>query len=195
MRTRQRKIRFEFAAVFAVLATIAAVPLCRAESSSPSAVGASVSELANQSAAIEFSSSSRGQSALTPTDNKFLDDMERRGVEYFLDTADPVTGLMPDRAKADGSAPGNIASIASVGFGLTALCVGDERGWISHQDAYNHCLRVLRFVRDSVPGSHGFYYHFLNMHDGSRAWNCEVSDIDTALLIAGANGPAAFPWD
>jgi hypothetical protein len=186
MRTRKRQIRIELGAVFAIVASIALAPLCRAELSAASAGGASATQLAGQSAAIEFSSSPPAQSAFTHADKKFLDDMERRGVEYFLDTADPVTGLMPDRAKADGSAPGDIASIASVGFGLTALCVGDERGWISHQDAYKHCLRVLRFIRDSVPGSHGFYYHFLNMHDGSRAWNCEVSDIDTALLIAGA---------
>ncbi len=91
---------------------------------------------------------------------------------------------MPDRATATGGAK-DIASIASVGFGLTALCVGDHRGWVPHQEAYDHALRVLRFLRDHGPGEHGFFYHFLDMHTGQRAWNCEVSDIDTALLMAG----------
>src|SRR5271156_5738256 len=92
--------------------------------SDPSAI-----ELANQSAAIEYSPTPAAPSAFTHADDKFLDDMERRGIAYFMDTADPVPGLMPDRAKADGSHPGEIASIASVGFGLTAICVGDEHGW------------------------------------------------------------------
>jgi hypothetical protein len=62
------------------------------------------------------------------TDDLFLEDIERRAFRFFFDTAHPHTGLIPDRAKADGSKPGEIASIASVGFGLTALVIGAERG-------------------------------------------------------------------
>jgi hypothetical protein len=144
------------------------------------------SELANQAAAIEYSPNPAGPSTFTHADDKFLDDFERRGIAYFMDTADPVTGLMPDRAKADGSGVGDMSSIAAIGFGLSAICIGDEHGWISHKDAYDHCLRVLRFMRDRAPGAHGFFYHFLNMHDGSRIGDTELSDIDTALLLAGA---------
>ena len=70
-------------------------------------------------------------------------------------------------------------------FGLTALCIGDERGWVKHQDAYDRSMRVLRFLRDKAPQEHGHFYHFLNMRTGKRTWNCEVSNIDTALLMAG----------
>jgi hypothetical protein len=184
MRVNWEKGAKRLAAICATIAMI--VTLLAPLRSARAAAGPSTAELANQCADIEFSSSLAAQAALTPADNKFLDDLERRGVAYFMDTADPVTGLMPDRAKADGSAPGDIASIAAVGFGLTAICAGDEHGWISHDEAYQHCLRVLRFMRDRAPGAHGFFYHFLYMRDGSRAWNCEVSDIDTALLLAGA---------
>jgi hypothetical protein len=147
---------------------------------SPSAV-----QLATANQAIEDPALVPAKAALlVAADEKFLDDLEQRGVNFFVVEADPTTGLMPDRAKATGGAK-DVASIASVGFGLSALCVGDKRGWVSHQEAYDHALKVLRFLRDREPAVHGFYYHFLNMHTGERVWNCEVSSIDTALLMAG----------
>jgi hypothetical protein len=123
--------------------------------------------------------------ALTAEDEAFLDDLQRRGIRYFVDEADPVTGLMPDRARANGGASNGVASIAAVGFGLTALCIGDERGWVPRQEAYDRSLRVLKFLRERGPQSHGHFYHFLDMHTGKRVWDCEVSNIDTALLMAG----------
>lgn len=126
-----------------------------------------------------------GEGILTPDDHKLLDDLQRRGIQFFIDSSDPATGLMSDRAKADGSRPGDVASIASVGFGLTALVIGEERGWIDRQEAYDRAYRVLRFLRDKAPQHHGHFYHFMHMSTGERAWNCEVSNIDTALLIAG----------
>jgi hypothetical protein len=141
-------------------------------------------QLTDGNAAIENPASLPGKAVLSAADEAFLDDLERRGIQYFVDEADSQTGLMPDRAKAIGgtSAP---ASIASVGFGLTALCIGDQRGWVPHQEAYDRSLRVLNFIHDHLEQHHGYFYHFLDMHTGQRTWNCEVSDIDTALLMAG----------
>lgn len=124
------------------------------------------------------------KSVLASADEKFLDDLERRGIAFFVDEADAVTGLMPDRAGANGGAK-DVSSIASVGFGLTALCIADERGWINHQNAYDRAMRALRFLRDKAPQEHGLFYHFLNMRTVARTWNCEVSSIDTALLMCG----------
>lgn len=168
-----------FAAALLAATPIGLAPFARAERPAMSAV-----QLAADDAAIENPAFPPGKSTLTPRDEKFLDDLEQRGIQFFVDEADPVTGLMPDRATATGGAK-DVASIASVGFGLTALCVGDYRGWLPHHEAYDHALRVLQFLRDHGPGEHGFFYHFLDMHTGQRAWNCEVSDIDTALLMAG----------
>jgi hypothetical protein len=172
-------------AVFAAAITVSAQFAPADQPRAPVATAISAVQLAADDAAIENPASLPGKSTLTPADDKFLDDLESRGIQFFVDSADPVTGLMPDRGKANGSGPGDIASTAAVGFGLTALCIGDYRGWVPHQQAYNHSLRVLRFLRDHGPQEHGYFYHFLNMHTGERAWNCEVSDIDTALLMAG----------
>src|SRR5204863_3286 len=83
--------------------------------------------------------------------------------------------LMLDRAKADGGAK-DVSSIAAVGFGLTALCIGEQRGWVDHQQAYDRSMKVLRFLRDKAPQEHGHFYHFLDMRTGKRVWECEVSN-------------------
>jgi hypothetical protein len=89
-------------------------------------------------------------------------------------------GLIRDRY------PGSqgIASIASVGFGLTAYLIGIEKGYVSYDEVYERVNRTF----DTLLGmdrEEGFYYHFVNMDDGKRAWSSEVSSIDTAILMMG----------
>lgn len=118
-------------------------------------------------------------------DDDFLEDLEHRSFLFFWETANPANGLVPDRARADGSGPGRISSIGSVGFGLTALCIGVQHGWISRAAAYDRALTTLRFFAEKVPSEHGFYFHFVDMKTGQRAWNSELSSIDTWLLLSG----------
>lgn len=80
----------------------------------------------------------------------------------------------------------NIASIASVGYGLAAMVIGVKRKWIKYNKAYERVERTLDGFLDNIENVHGFYYHFLNMKTGKREWNCEVSIIDTGILICGA---------
>ena len=141
--------------------------------------------LAGQSSMVSDRGEAPGERVLSADDHAFLDDLQKRGIQYFLDEADPETGLMPDRARAIGGHTNEIASIASVGFGLTSLCIGEERGWVPKQEVYDRAFRVLRFLRDKAPQERGHFYHFLNMRTGAREWNCEVSNIDTAILMAG----------
>jgi hypothetical protein len=118
----------------------------------------------------------------------FLDTLQARTLQYFLDTAQPTTGLVPDRA------PGNSpASIAAVGFGLTAYPIAVERNLVTREDAARRALGTLRFLAalpqndhpDNTAGFKGLFYHFLTMREGTREWNCELSTIDTGLLMAG----------
>src|SRR5579859_773554 len=112
-------------------------------------------------------------------DDPFLDDLEARTFRFFWNTANPGNGLVPDRF------PGPpVASIAAVGFGLTAYPIGVERGQISLAAARQRVLATLRFFA-RAQNEHGFFYHFLDMRTGSRAENSEVSTVDTALLLAG----------
>ena len=91
-------------------------------------------------------------------------------------------GLIRDKSKLSPE----IASIASVGYGLAALVIGVERKWISYQKAYNRANGTLDTFLDDMEEINGFFYHFINMETAKREWNCEVSIIDTGIFICGA---------
>lgn len=102
--------------------------------------------------------------------------------EANLDTNSDGYGLIRDKdIYAD-----EIASIASVGYGLSALIIGTERKWIKYEKAYKRAEKTLDTFLNNVEGENGFYYHFVNMYTGKREWNCEISIIDTAIFICGA---------
>jgi hypothetical protein len=115
-------------------------------------------------------------------DRALLEAVAKRTFDYFWQEADPKTGLVRDR-----SSPASPASIAAVGFGLSAIPAAIERGWISREEGYARALATLRsFAEGRVAGHRGFFYHFVTLDTGERVWESELSSIDTALLIAGA---------
>ncbi|HEV2828029.1 MAG TPA: glucoamylase family protein [Pyrinomonadaceae bacterium] len=126
---------------------------------------------------------------LTAEDERFLDDLERRSFEYFRVQTDLQTGLVPDRARMDGSLLDadhqNVASIAATGFGLTALCIAANRSWISRDEARQRTRNTLRFFANKALHEHGWFYHWMDAKSGERRWQSEASSIDTALLLAG----------
>lgn len=89
-------------------------------------------------------------------------------------------GLIPDRYPSNG-----LASIASVGFGLAGIPIGVQNGWISHKEGKERTIKTLESI-DQLDTIHGFYYHFYNEDSGLPVRGSEVSDIDTALFVAGA---------
>jgi len=125
-------------------------------------------------------------------DDVFLEDISRRAFRYFFDTAHPHTGLIPDRARADASKPGEMASVAATGFGLTALVIGAERGWESSAECRACAERVLRTLWRDAAHERGFFYHFLDVRAAQRGWDCEASTIDTAILVFGALAAARY---
>ncbi len=130
--------------------------------------------------------------AETYTDAELLDELSLRSFRFFWEQAGEETGLVADRAKADGTGRFPVASTASTGFALTAYCVADERGWLEEGEALERVRKTLRFIHDDLPHVHGFYYHFLNIDTGEREWDSEVSSIDTALLLAGVLHTRAY---
>ena len=59
-----------------------------------------------------------------------------------------------------------VASIASVGFGLSAIPIGIERGWITHLDGYERVLGTLNTLINNVDNHRGFYAHFVDIETG-----------------------------
>ena len=119
-----------------------------------------------------------------------LDSIQYASFRFFWYTANPANGLCPDR-----SAQGSVCSTASTGFGLSAVCVGIQHGWITRAQGRQRVLTTLNTFwngpqgpsTSGVIGYHGLYYHWLDMTTGLRRvdWNAELSTIDTALLFAG----------
>ena len=116
---------------------------------------------------------------LTREDELFLEDLERRSFQYFWAEADPQTGLVPDRARMDGSgldqSHHNVASIAATGFSLTALCIAAERGFIDRAQARERTRKTLRFFADRAFQERGWFYHWMDAKTGERRWQSEVS--------------------
>jgi hypothetical protein len=122
---------------------------------------------------------------VSPEDDAFLEDVEKASFQFFVEQADPTTGLVKDRATVKAVDNGVVASTAATGFGLTALCIGQQRGYISLSDARQRVIKTLEFLKNKMPTHRGFYFHFANIKTGERIWDSEVSSIDTALLLCG----------
>ena len=126
-----------------------------------------------------------------------LEKLQRETFAYFVKEANPSNGLIADKTQ-----PGAPSSIAAVGLALSAYPVGVARGFMSRADAVQRTLATLRFFDTSAQGTEvdatgykGFYYHFLDMRSGRRVWECELSTVDTAFLLAGMLTAAAFFLD
>mgnify|MGYP001000701276 CR=1 FL=1 len=78
------------------------------------------------------------------------------------------------------------ASIASVGFGLSTLVIGVERGFIDRQTALRAARLTFLTFRDRVPHYQGFFMHFVDLATGAAKPGCEYSTIDTAIFLNGA---------
>ena len=122
------------------------------------------------------------------SNDAFLDYLQQANFDYFWYAANPANGLVPDR-----SASGSACSISAVGFGLTAIGIGVDHGWITRTQAVARVLTTLNTFlsgpqgpgTSGVIGYNGWFYHFLDMNTALRASGSELSSIDTTLLLSG----------
>src|SRR6266481_1864508 len=131
---------------------------------------------------------------LSSQQEKLLSDIQTDAFSYFMHEVNPSNGLVADCTKE-----GWPSSIAAVGMALSAYPVGVEHNLITREQAIERTLTTLRFFAASEQstdpdgtGYKGFYYHFLDMETGRRAWQCELSTIDTTFLFAGMLAAAAY---
>ncbi|MDP8263765.1 MAG: glucoamylase family protein [Candidatus Ancaeobacter aquaticus] len=118
--------------------------------------------------------------------NAFLDLLEKKAFLYFYENQNMETGLFRDCAGFGDS------SIAVTGLGLTALCIGAERGWIDKNEARRRVLLTFKTFCGGSKDHHykaydkdGFFYHFLKYNTAKRSGKSEISTIDTAMLLCG----------
>ena len=121
----------------------------------------------------------------TTAGEDLLEELERSAFEFFWNEADPATGLVRDRANANGVDARLTSSIAATGFGLTALSIGHERKYRPPAEIAERVRSSLHFLAYDAPHVNGFLYHFVDMRNGNRSWFSEVSPIDMAILLCG----------
>lgn len=122
------------------------------------------------------------------TTGALLDTLQHTAFNYFWTEANPANGMVKDR-----NTPTSVSSIACTGFGLSAIAIGIDHGWITRTAGRNRVITTLATFRNGPQGSAasgkigylGLFYHWLDMNTATRTWDSELSTIDTALLLAG----------
>jgi hypothetical protein len=134
------------------------------------------------------SSTVSGQAQAFAGDADFLEYVQRCAFDYFWYQANPTNGLVRDRSDLTSA-----SSVAATGFGLTAIGIAIDHGWITREAGRARTLATLKTFRDTPQGEevtgtigyNGWFYHFLDLNTALRAGTSELSSIDTALLLAG----------
>ena len=127
----------------------------------------------------------QNSAAYRGTHEQLLDDIQGATFDFFWNEASPTTGQVKDRALANGNDLRKMSSVAATGFGLTGLCIADHRGYGKSAEIRERVRKTLRFVVNQMPHEHGSFYRFIDMETGKRWEKCEVSSIDSSLLLCG----------
>lgn len=127
---------------------------------------------------------------LTDEDKSLLEEIQHGCFLYLWNEVGSPGKLAKDRMKAD------ICSTAAVGFQLSSLPIGVERGWISREEGAHRALTVLKTLMERTDNKKfGLYLHFVNADTGAIVpeWGQnQVSTVDHALLLAGALPAAVY---
>lgn len=156
------------------------------------------------------SHAAEAQAKVASADDALLDDIARRSFRFFWEQSDPKTGITRGRAMNDGGEYAkerrDVGTTGGTGFGITALCIGAERKWVSREEARERVRATLRaYANGPVKNEHGWFYHWLNVKTGERTGAAfdaaqfglregvksnrpfsEVSTSDSTWLVAGA---------
>lgn len=123
----------------------------------------------------------------SPADEELLDQVQHGAFNFLWMQGSPergiATGMAPDRTSK------TTVSVAGVGFQLSGICVGVERGWITRDQGRERCELVLKSLLDNPDNRKaGLFYHFIDGHTAGQppeAGERCVSTADSALLMAG----------
>ena len=121
-------------------------------------------------------------------DNVLLDIVQRQTVRYFWEGAHPISGLARDRQKTTCDPANDLAAVGGSGFGIMAVIVAAERGWLSRVAVLERLHQMLSFLENS-PRYHGMFPHFLNGRTGEtipfRRKDDGADLVETTFLFQG----------
>jgi hypothetical protein len=130
--------------------------------------------------------SSKGAAALS--DDALLDLVQRQTFRFFWEAAHPVSGMIPDRTDRAGKAPNDWVTTGGSGFGIMAIIVAAERGWIDRAAAVERLMTIVRHL-EHTTSHHGVFPHFLDGRTGATVSFSRKDDggdlVETAFLFQG----------
>ena len=125
------------------------------------------------------------------TENQLLDTIQYQTFNYFWDGAEPNSGMARERIHLDenySSSPKNTVTTGGTGFGLMAILVGVERGWITREQAFKRYTKIVNFL-ENADRFHGAWSHWIDGETG-KVYPFGKKDnggdlVETAFLIQG----------
>lgn len=125
------------------------------------------------------------------SDEQLLDMMQRATFRYFWDYAHPVSGMARERSNGDP----NVVTTGGSGFGIMAILVGAERGWVTRAQAVDRMVQIASFLQ-FADRFHGVYPHWMNGTNGNVVPFSQYDDggdlVETAFLIQGLLAARAY---
>ena len=122
----------------------------------------SFGQVKNKEKLVQFSAASRPKNL---SDSALLDIVQKQTFRYFWDFAHPVSGLARERSNMGNDYGLETTTTGGTGFGIMAMLVAVERGWITRDTAVGHLLKIIRFLR-KADKYHGVFPHWLNGETG-----------------------------
>lgn len=128
--------------------------------------------------------------SFTRIDERLLDEIQRGCFQFLWKEVGAKSGLVKDRRLAD------VCSVAGVGFQLSSLPVGIERGWITRQQGEARAMSILQTLMAGVDNrKFGVFLHFVDLETGGilPQGRSEIySTVDHTLFLAGAMTAAQY---
>jgi hypothetical protein len=88
------------------------------------------------------------------SDDRLFDLVQERTFRWFWERAVPGTGMAPDRT----TSPKDSATSGGTGFGVMAILVAAERGFVSRREARDRIALIVRSL-ERAERHHGVWPH------------------------------------
>jgi hypothetical protein len=121
-------------------------------------------------------------------DEALLEHVQRQTFRFFWEGSHPVSALAPDRRTRAGGPRDDLVAVGGSGFGIMALIVATERGWVAREAALERLEAMLNLL-ERATCYHGVWPHFMSGRTGATIPFSRKDDggdlIETSLLCMG----------